>query len=322
MRRLLTCLVALRVLLWVAVPVGWADTILIPTGSVWAFRKGTAAASEPADAWRLAGHDDAAWPKATAPFYYDTSGGYTGRTQLPDMRNGYTSLFLRRGFELTNTAAVGTLQLRFLCDDGFVLWINGTRVAAHNQTAINPAHDSLATSAASEPLEWLGTTLADPARYLVEGYNQVAVQAFNVSRTSSDFIIDLELTAAVPDAEPPRIASVVPPPDTTIEELSEVTVRFTEPVGGIGFSDLLVNGRPATGLRGSGDTWTFTVEPVLSGRAEITWDDGAAITDFASPPNRFAIDGPGTTWSYEVVDTRPPQVVRILPPAGVTVREM
>ena len=155
MRRLLTCLVALRVLLWVAVPVGWADTILIQTGSVWAFREGTAAASEPADAWRLAGHDDAAWPKATAPFYYDTSGGYTGRTQLPDMRNGYTSLFLRRGFELTNTAAVGTLQLRFLCDDGFVLWINGTRVAAHNQTAINPAHDSLATSAASEPLEWL-----------------------------------------------------------------------------------------------------------------------------------------------------------------------
>jgi len=34
--------------------------------------------------------------------------------------------------------------------------------------------------------------------------------------------------------------------------LTQITVRFSEPVNGVAFSDLLVNGIPATGLSGGG----------------------------------------------------------------------
>src|SRR5207247_850077 len=98
------------------------------------------------------------------------------------------------------------------------------------------------------------------------------------------------------------VSSVDPPPGT-VGTLIQITVSFSEPVSGVAFSDLLLNGIPATGLSGVGSTYTFAVDQPPYGPVQISWDPGAAITGFGSPPNLFNSTGPGATWLYNLVDT-------------------
>src|SRR2546426_11387203 len=102
--------------------------VLVSTNSSWRFRKGTSEASSPTNAWRAVAFDDSSWALGVAPFYYDTDASYTGNTLLGDMQNGYTCIFIRQKFFITNVADIATLTLRSWCDDGYVAWINGTRV--------------------------------------------------------------------------------------------------------------------------------------------------------------------------------------------------
>ncbi len=208
---------------WLSVAVltlaaGWSSQvrgeILVATNSTWRFRKGTAEASSPTNAWRQPSFNDSAWLAGAAPFYYDTDPAptYTGNTLLGDMQNGYTCIFLRRPFVVTNPSNIATLILRSWCDDGYVVWVNGTLVTNFNQTSGNYAYTNVASAGATEPLQWFGFTLTGPQSFLVNGTNVIAVQAFNRPVTSSDFVIDLELTSALNDTRPPTIASVNPPP--------------------------------------------------------------------------------------------------------------
>ena len=81
------------------------------TNSAWRFRKGTSEASSPTNAWRAGTFDDSSWDLGVAPFYYDTDSIYTGNTLLGDMQNGYTCLFMRQRFFITNVADIATLTL-------------------------------------------------------------------------------------------------------------------------------------------------------------------------------------------------------------------
>ena len=297
--------------------------LLVTTNSTWRFVKGTSEASSPTNAWRAIAFDDSTWTIGAAPFYYDADPAptYTGNTLLSDMQNGYTSIYLRQRFVVSNAGSIATLNLRALCDDGFVAWINGTLVTNYNQTSGNYAYTNVASANAIEPLQWFGATLVNPGTYLVNGTNVLAVQGFNRPITSSDFLLTLELTAALADTNPPTIVSVSPPPGT-VSSLSQITVTFSEPVTGVGFSDLLINTIPATGVNGSGTTYTFTLDQPPYGPVQIAWDPGAAITDFGSPPNSFNTTGPGATWQYNLVDTTPPVVASLNPLAGVTVQSL
>jgi hypothetical protein len=316
-RWLLVLIVALACILWSR---AYAE-VLVSTNSPWRFRKGTSEASSPTNAWRTVAFDDSSWSLGVAPFYYDTENIYTGNTLLGDMQNGYTCIFLRQKLFVTNVADIATLTLRSWCDDSYVLWINGTRVANYNQTSANYAYTNVSSVNATEPLQWFGFTLPNPAAYLLAGTNVMAVQAFNVSPTSSDFVIDLELVGARPDSNPPTISSVVPPPGV-VGALTQITVSFSEPVNGVGFSDLLINSIPATGVSGAGTTYTFAVDQPPYGPIQISWDPGAAIADFGSPPNFFNTSGLGATWQYNLLDTTPPAIASLNPLPGVTVKSL
>src|SRR6266705_475552 len=64
------------------------------------------------------------------------------------------------------------------------------------------------------------------------------------------------------------VTSVDPPPGT-VGALTQITVSFSEPVNGVAFSDLLLNGIPATGLSGVGSTYTFAVDQPPYGPIQI-----------------------------------------------------
>ncbi len=295
--------------------------VLVGTNAVWAYHKGTAEASAPIDAWRRAEYNDATWSSGRAPFFYDANRVYSGNTELTDMRNGYTSLYLRTSFDAGGASVPASVQLRYFSDDGFVLWINGVLVANVNKSVGSLGFGSVATAAVGEPLTWKELRFPNPSGWWRAGANQIAVQAFNSSPTSSDFVFEMELATLEPDTTPPAVVRVDPPPGV-IASLTQLTVEFSEPVSGLGFSDLLINDRPAIGIEGSGTTYRFTVEQPAYGAVRVGWDPGAGIEDYAEPPNRLDPRGLGSGWNYQLVDSAVPTALEISPPPGITVRSL
>src|SRR5262245_1872383 len=101
--------------------------LVFNTNAVWKLLKGRTEASTPdATAWRLRNFDDSAFVPSPSPFWYGDV--QPGGTELTDMLNTYTCIFLRRTFVVTNLADFTTLQALSRCDDGYLVWINGTNV--------------------------------------------------------------------------------------------------------------------------------------------------------------------------------------------------
>ena len=171
---------------------------LLGRGGQWRYRRGTREASVPAPAWRAgpAGFDDTSWPTGSAPFGYSSepAEGPFGTT-LSNMRGNYTSLFLRRTFEVHDPARITALELAASYDDGFIVWLNGEELARVNMST--PAgtfvpYDGLAGSQ-TEPTDWAMRFARSEMPQLQRGTNVLAVQAFNGALGSSDFVFDAQL---------------------------------------------------------------------------------------------------------------------------------
>ncbi|MBT5310131.1 MAG: hypothetical protein HOL38_01005, partial [Verrucomicrobia bacterium] len=99
------------------------------------------------------------------------------------------------------------------------------------------------------------------------------------------------------DDMPPSLATILPPPGSTVRGLSRVRLFFSEPVRGLDVSDLRVNGQAPTSLAGvASGPWQIEFEPAESGIVTIAWMANHGITDLAAEPNRLAAEG----WHYKV----------------------
>ncbi|MCX6869365.1 MAG: hypothetical protein NTY84_01880, partial [Verrucomicrobia bacterium] len=180
------CSVAALVWLFSALMVEAQTQQLIPRGDVWRFAKGTAEASSPdATEWRVSTFNEAAWSAATLPVFYGEA--LTG-TELTDMQNRYSSVFLRRAFTVGSPADVRSLILRVKVDDGFIAWINGREVARFGAPDGDLTLASLASVSAVEPVDFVEYAVALPKEVLKAGNNVLAIQAFNVTLGSSDLV--------------------------------------------------------------------------------------------------------------------------------------
>jgi hypothetical protein len=114
--------------------------VLIETGDLWRFFKGTTAPSNPETAWRQADFDDAVlgWEEGPTGIGY---GDNDDATVLGDMANGYLAFFARKSFIVATPAAVTSLVLEIDYDDGFAAYLNGTEVARRNLGAAGEEFD-------------------------------------------------------------------------------------------------------------------------------------------------------------------------------------
>ena len=183
------------------------STVLIHGGDDWRYFKGT---REPPQSrsmtWRQAPYDDSGWLIGYAPIGYGES---FIATNLGDMRGRYSTVYLRKTFELANVHALGSLVLEAMYDDGVNIWINGVHVAAGNAPSAElPFNATVANR--SENHGFAAFPLGDPRDYLVSGTNVVAVQVINsYLSNSSDCFVDVRLTAetasaGAPAATPPN----------------------------------------------------------------------------------------------------------------------
>ncbi|MGB8491945.1 MAG: CotH kinase family protein [Bacteroidales bacterium] len=157
--------------------------------SEYSYVKGKATSPLPGS-WKDTGYDYSSWEKGRAPFWY---GDGTGGTELTDMMNSYTTLFLRSTFECRSSALIKEITFLVDYDDGFIIWVNGVLALSSNAPS-NPAYNSLAT-ANHESGTGVLITVSTASLGLIDGLNSIAVQCFNVNLTSTDLYFDMEIHA-------------------------------------------------------------------------------------------------------------------------------
>ncbi len=177
---------------------------LVSPGAEWQFLRGT---REPAPGLRWAEvgfHSD--WERGKSPIGY---GEPAIATDLNEMQTAYTTVYLRREFQVADPDRYHRLLLSVTADDGFIAYLNGREV---NRVNVGPEegpvpHDAVAVSIYQEPHApfeiWLDPNLLRPGR------NVLAIQGLNASTKSSDFLLS------------PALHGEVEPPAERLEKLLE-----------------------------------------------------------------------------------------------------
>ncbi len=98
----------------------------VSAGENWSYRKGTSEASTPTDVWREQGFfEDASWLSGDAVIGY---GDGDDTTLLNDMQGSYSSVYMRKEFNVSGTIP-SQVVVRVYYDDGAIVWVNGDEVA-------------------------------------------------------------------------------------------------------------------------------------------------------------------------------------------------
>lgn len=212
-----------------------APLTIVSEGSMWKYYdKGTDLGIE----WRALDYIDGSWLEGAAQLGYGDGDESTVVGYGKDYDNKHPTTYFRHSFTVADPTAYGALELRLLRDDGAVVYLNGTEVHRVNMPTGSVEYSTMASSAHD-----FGWDLSVPiSNVLLTGANVLAVEIHQGTAGSSDISLDLELTAADPNAvqilKGPYLQSVT---DTSITVMWETDVPSGSRVDfGVGGSDELV----------------------------------------------------------------------------------
>ncbi|MBD28015.1 MAG: hypothetical protein CMO38_02070 [Verrucomicrobiaceae bacterium] len=187
---------------------GTDDSILINGGANWKFFKGVSEPSESPGSWRLPNFDDSDWGEGEAAIGFGE--GFLN-TNLSDMRGNYSTVYLRKTFNIENPAQVGSVLLSAQIDDGFNAWINGKHIASTNVSGPELPYDATANSS-GENKDFEEYPIANVGGLIVKGKNVLTVQLLNGSLNgSSDAFFDaiLKINASAGEGPSPGFPNTV-----------------------------------------------------------------------------------------------------------------
>lgn len=174
--------------------------VFVDQNETWKYFKGTREPSTPTDLWRQIGFNDEEW------LLGQTSIGFSDgddNTTLNDMQGNYSTLYLRKTFEVTDKDNIQSLTLHVLVDDGCIVWINGIEVARLHCSSGEKPFNSFTNAGGHEASAYETVTLQTPYDYLLNGDNVIAIQGLQETLGSSDFSIDVSLTGELDTPLPP-----------------------------------------------------------------------------------------------------------------------
>src|SRR5436190_1024047 len=245
---------------------GTAPLSLVNHGDVWHYRKGTSA---PPAGWQTNADAtlDNSWLSGPGGFGYGDAAIVGEATPLNDMLNGYTTLYIRKSFDLESTVDTNRhLKLTIDFDDGYVAYLDGVElsrsnapgapgtVVAHNTNATANHEASCCTAPTSPPS---ALDLGPVGDRLPVGRHVLALQGLNATNNSSDFHLIADLAVA---GDSSSIAGVV---FFAIVKTNSVLLRGSNSVPNS--ARVVVNGEDAVFDAGPG-TWS---KPRLCRRASI-----------------------------------------------------
>jgi len=173
------------------------EWFLVPQAALARYFKGTSEPSDGGTAWTTLDFEpDRQWLAGPGGFGYSNDPAELAsiRTVLNDMRGNYASVYARYSFVLSavEVERLERLTARVTYDDGYVLYLNGVRLAAVNVNGNPPAYNTLANSSTDYLPEIHDLT---PHRHLLRaGDNVLAIQGHNgLLSGSSDFVLAPEL---------------------------------------------------------------------------------------------------------------------------------
>lgn len=204
--------------------------LILTNNTTWKYFKGTQEPSTPTSAWRTANFDDSSWQRGTTPIGY---GENVIKTTLSDMRGSYSTIYLRRSFTVNNYDDIGKLYAFVLFDDGFNMWINGVHVLKDGVDSEEMPYNGLGQH--REDLNYTQYELVDFSKYLLKGFNTIAVQVLNESLgNSSDCTFDLAILStkkvAAPTPTPTPTPGVEPTPVKPVRHRDEPLKYEIDPV--------------------------------------------------------------------------------------------
>ncbi len=181
-------------------------TTLVAHSDVWHYRKGT---NQPAADWQSMTDSslDQTWLTGPGGIGYSTDTPNEVaecQTLLTDMFNRYTTLYLRRTFEVSQAIdPAARLVLTVDYDDGFVAYLDGVEIArdrARTAAGVEPAFDAT-TSSNHESSRGTSTPVNPPTTIdlgavgsrLAAGPHVLAILGINGALSSSDLIMIADL---------------------------------------------------------------------------------------------------------------------------------
>ena len=184
--------------------------------------------------WTGNSFNDSAWTAGTASLGYETTPADYQNLIDTTLPIGSTSVYVRIPFTVTagQTPSLDILQMRY--DDGFIAYINGTRVASSNAPVIG-SWNSLATGSHPDGLavNFEDFDISEFGNLLVPGANTLAIHMLNTSSNSSDFLAAPNLSVGSGTLiDPPLIGSLAAPtPGTANLNLRSNDVEFSRSGG-------------------------------------------------------------------------------------------
>ena len=171
--------------------------------SGWRYRE---TRTEPPAAWKTLAFDDSS-PSATEWLACTLPAGFGATGVVTTVASGTASdrtkaFYFRKKFTVADPAQISALSFRIRRDDAAVVWLNNdaspTLVSADG--TFNPPYTYDATTIAANNVPNSTNTanyltVSIPVAKLVTGQNILAIQLHQTSLTSSDIVLDCELTA-------------------------------------------------------------------------------------------------------------------------------
>ena len=171
---------------------------------------------EISDEWKNIGFNDTEWMSGNSGFGY---GDGDDNTLLPA---GTRSVYIRRDFPIQSVEEIQDLILHVDYDDAFIAYLNGKEVARANigapgdNTAYNAFpltdHEALMHQGLPPDMFRIGNVLP----FINEGQNVLAIQAFNISVSSSDFTIIPFLTMGRKIVKQDNVPAILTVPESQL----------------------------------------------------------------------------------------------------------
>ncbi|MCH2059747.1 MAG: lamin tail domain-containing protein [Verrucomicrobiales bacterium] len=152
------------------------------------------------------GFDDSSWESALQPVGFESSGGQLEPLIVTNIASAMKGInaggYFRFPFQFdARERRIVAVRMKIFIDDGYVAYLNGTKVAGlnertpllYNSTASGSRADNVVISS---PIE---VDLSSNAGLIRGGENVLAIHAATTSANSSDFLLGVELVADVQD---------------------------------------------------------------------------------------------------------------------------
>jgi alkylation response protein AidB-like acyl-CoA dehydrogenase len=181
-------------------------TVLVPIGADWKYLDD--GLNQALD-WRAPGCDEGAWAEGPAELGYGDADEATVVGYGSDKQNKFATTYFRQAFIVDNASAVAKFLVRFVRDDGAVVYLNGVEICCSNMADGDVLYDDFTIAPVSGDDETASVSGFFIENHLTDGLDVLAVKIHQADGPSSDLSFDLELLAVF-EPGPPAVAIIEP----------------------------------------------------------------------------------------------------------------